>query len=84
MILGNIFLGFILIAIGVVMLKFNFQLTNTIGRNNVFERRLGSGSTYVVMQVAAMLTILWGFFLIFGLHDNVLGWLLSPLTNLFN
>jgi hypothetical protein len=83
MVVANIFLGFILIAVGVIMLKFNFQLTNTVGRNNVFERRLGNGSTYVVMQLVSLLTILWGFFLIFGLHDNVLGWLLSPITGLF-
>lgn len=83
MVIGNIFLGLIMMAIGTLMLKFNFQLSNQFSHNNVFERYLGSGATYFVMQVAAILAVLGGFFVMFGVADNVLGWLLSPITNLF-
>jgi hypothetical protein len=66
------------------MLKFNFQVSNMFSHNNVFERYMGSGATYLVMQVVAISAVLFGVFYIFGFQDNVLGWLLSPLIGLFN
>lgn len=68
---------------GTLMLKFNFQLTNSFSHYNWFERNLGSGSTYVVMQAVAVLTVLAGFFIMFGILDNVLSFLLAPVTGLF-
>jgi magnesium-transporting ATPase (P-type) len=82
--IANIFWGLILIAIGVLMLKFNFQLTRMFSNNNWFERNLGSGSTYIVMQMASVFIIFYAILLIFGLSDNFLSWLVSPLRSLFN
>lgn len=83
MVIGNIFLGLLMMAAGTLMLKFNFQVSNMFSHNNVFERYMGSGATYFVMQVLAIFTVLGGFFVMFGVLDNVLGWLLSPVTSLF-
>lgn len=83
MVIGNIFLGLMMIAAGTLMVKYNYQVSNLFSHYNVFERYLGSGATYLVMKVVAILVVLGGFFLMFGLFDNVLGWLLSPITGLF-
>jgi hypothetical protein len=81
MFIVNFILGLIIVIVGVIMLKMNFQVTNLFGRNNVFERRLGSGSTYFVLKVVALLVIFFGFLMMFSLHDNLLNLLLTPLTN---
>jgi len=82
MVIANILLGLILIGVGIVLLKFNFRVSNMFSHNNVFERYMGSGATYFVMQVAAVLVIIVGFLLMSGLLDNLMGFLLSPLKDI--
>ena len=83
MIITNILFGLILVGVGVVMVKYNFRLTNLFSRYNWFERHLGSGSTYFVMQALAFFVIIYGTMLMLGLSDNFLSWVTSPLRNLF-
>jgi len=83
MIIANILFGLILIVVGVFMMKYNFRLTNMFSRYNWFESHLGSGSTYVVMQILAVFVIIYGTMLMFGLSDNFWSWVTSPLRNLF-
>lgn len=84
MFITNFIFGLIIIGIGVLLLKFNFQVSNMFSHYNAFERYLGSGATYMVMQVMAVLAVIFGLLMMFSLHDNLVGWLLSPLTNLFS
>ena len=81
---AGFFYGIILIFIGFLVLKYNYQVTNMFSRNNVFERYLGSGSTYFVMKMAGVLVMLLGLLMMFGLADDALRWLVSPLTNLLS
>ena len=80
----NFILGLCIICAGALGIRFNYQIVNSFGRNNVFERRLGPGSTYPVFQLFAIVTILTGLLVMFGLHTRVLDVLLSPLVNLFS
>ena len=82
--IAGFFYGVILIFIGFLILKYNYQVTNMFSRNNVFERYLGSGSTYFVMKIAGLLVMLLGLLMMFGLADDTLRWLVSPLTNLIS
>jgi len=84
MTIANFIYGLLVITAGVLMVKYNYRLTNLFGRNNFFERRLGSGSTYLVMQILAILTIIFGTLWAVSMHDNVVRWLVSPITNLLN
>ncbi|MCE7936516.1 hypothetical protein DYH10_01875 [Candidatus Saccharibacteria bacterium CPR2] len=77
----NIFFGLILVVAGIAMLKFNYQISNMFSHNNWFERNFGSGATYIAFQLLGILVSLYGVFLILGLHDNIIGFLLSPITN---
>src|SRR5690606_7425202 len=84
MFITNFIFGLLIVAIGVVMLKFNFQVSNMFSHNNVFERYMGSGATYFVMQVMSVLAVIFGLLMMFSLHDNLLSWLTSPLRNLIS
>jgi hypothetical protein len=82
MFIANFFFGLIVMAIGVLMLKYNYQISNMFNVD-MFSRVLGSGGTFLIMQLVAILVLLFGFLLAFSLHDDILGWLFSPLDNLF-
>lgn len=84
MFITNFIFGLLVVGIGVLLLKFNFQVSNMFSHNNVFERYLGSGMTYVVMQIAAVFVIIFGFLMAFSLHDNLLRWITSPLRDLLS
>ena len=82
MFVTNAIFGIILIAIGVVGLKFNFQIVSAFGRNNIFEQYLGPGTTYPVFKLVALLVSIFGLFMTFSLHDNVINILFGPLIGL--
>ena len=83
--LERIFYGLIAIIIGVLLLKFNFQLVNDwTGRLDWVENKLGSGSTFLFYKLIALLLVLGGILHISGLLDNLINWVLSPLAGLFS
>lgn len=84
MFITNFIFGLLIAGVGVLLLKFNFQVSNMFSRNNVFEQYLGSGSTYFVMQVVSVLVVIFGLLMAFSLHDNLLSWVTSPLRGLFS
>ncbi len=83
MYIANFFLGLIVVALGATGIRFNHQIVNAFGRNNIFERKLGPGSTYAVYQLFAILVIIFGFLMMTSFHDNLLSWMFSPVTNIF-
>jgi hypothetical protein len=79
-IIGQIILGLLIIAAGVMILKYNYQIANSIPMTFA-DRYMGGGGSYSLWKVAAILIILIGFSVLFGIYDNILGWIVSPLTN---
>ena len=78
--LERILYGTMAIVLGVVLLKYNFALVNNFtGRLDFVEAKLGSGSTYLVYKLLALLLVMGGILHISGLLDNMLLWMLSPL-----
>lgn len=84
MVLQNIFFGIILIVIGTVMIKYNYQLVGIVGHIPSVEARLGSGSTYGFFQLIAVLLVLFGILTATGLGTVVMRFLLSPLIRMFS
>lgn len=80
-IIGNIILGVLFIAGGVLLLKYNYQVANGMPLS-LAERYLGT--SYTAWKVVAILVIAAGFTIMFGIYDHILSWLLSPLTNTFS
>ena len=82
-IFGQIILGLFMIVVGVVLLMKNYQVTNSMPLH-FFEQKLGSGSSYMIWKILSILLIFVGFTVMFGFYDEVLTWMLSPLTNLIS
>lgn len=71
-------------ALGVAGIRYNGEIVHTFGSNNVFERKLGQGATFLVFQFLAILVILFGFLMVLSLHDNFLDFIFAPLRNFFS
>jgi len=83
MIIEHIFFGSIAVALGVLAVKYNFQLVNFTGRVEWIERYMGGGSTFAALKTLSVLLVIGGLLYMFGLLDSVLGWLLTPLQVFF-
>ncbi len=84
MVLQHIFYGLILVALGVVTLRFNFQIVQNTTRLAWFEEHLGAGSTFLVYKIGSVGMVLFGILLMTGLSGAFLDWLFSPVRSLFN
>lgn len=83
MLFQHIFFGLIAVAVGILTLKYNFQIVNNSFRLDWIESKLGSGSTFLVFKLISVVLVLGGILYATGLGNVALGWLLSPLTSLF-
>ena len=83
MIIANIFLGVIVTALGVVVLKYNFQLVGMTGNVGFAERYLGAGGTYLLYKMIGVVMVIGGLMYATGLAQPILSWLLSPLAVYF-
>jgi DNA-binding PadR family transcriptional regulator len=81
--LTNVIIGLLMAGAGTLALKYNFQLVNLTGSPEWIESKLGSGATYGVYKILAILVALAGLIVAAGLGNAVLGWILSPLKDLW-
>ena len=81
--ISQILLGLAAIILGIVGMKYNFQLVNITGNVGFAERYLGAGGTYALYKIVSLLLIVFGLLFMTGLGEPVMAWLLSPLTALF-
>lgn len=82
MLLKQILIGVILILIGAVSLKFNYQLVGLV-RLRWLESKMGPGSSYLAYKIFSVLLVLAGVILISGQGSTVFGWILSPIRHIF-
>ena len=82
-IFGQILLGLVIIGAGVLTLIKNYQVANTMPLRWL-EQKLGSGSSYSIWKIISVLLVFIGFTVMFGFADNLLTFLLSPITNMIN
>jgi uncharacterized membrane protein YphA (DoxX/SURF4 family) len=82
-IFGQIIVGLILIASGVLLLKNNYAVANNL-RISFAEQHMGSGGSYLLWKIIAVFAVVAGITVIFGFHRPIIEWFLSPLTNVIN
>ncbi len=82
-IFGQILLGLVLVAVGVITIVKNYQVANTFPLHWL-EQKIGPGSSYTIWKILSVLLVFAGLTTMFGFADEVLTWFLSPLTNLIN
>ena len=81
--LGQILLGLTMIGVGILLLKYNYQVANNL-RISFAEQHLGSGGSYLLWKILAIVLVLAGLATMFGIGDNVISFILSPLTNILS
>ncbi|MGE5393014.1 MAG: hypothetical protein ACM3NH_04700 [Candidatus Saccharibacteria bacterium] len=75
------FWGFLGVVIGVLVIKYTFQLVGLFGRVDWAETHLrgGMGGTYTLYKIAGVVVILLSMLYMFG----GIGFIVSPLAPLF-
>lgn len=68
-----------MIGVGIWAVINRYKVANMFPRDNIFERKLGGGSTYGVVTLGALVLCILGFTSVFGLGDNFLLFITSPL-----
>ena len=76
--------GILIIAVGVVGVKYNAQITRTFGNNEWINHYLGPSATYGLFMILAFGVIVYGFLTMFGLSDDVIQTVLAPLRGVFS
>ncbi len=84
MFIVNFIFGILIVAAGAAGVKYNGPIVHAFGTNNVFERKLGQGATFMVFMLLAFLVIAFGFLTMFSFHDDVAGFFFGPVINLFS
>ena len=83
MLINHIVFGLLAIILGIITLKYNFQIVNNTSRLEWIESKLGGGMTYTVYKLLSLLLVIGGILYLTGLYGPVLNWLLSPLASIF-
>ncbi len=81
--LAHLIYGIILVGLGVVALKYNYQIVGFTGRQDWIESKLGAGSTYLAYKLVALIVVIFGLLLATGLANPALNSLLGPLKTAF-
>lgn len=82
-IIGNIVLGLLMIVGGILLLKNNYQVANNLPISFA-ENHMGGGGSYLLWKLLSLLLIMAGFTVMFGFYDDILAFILSPLTNILS
>lgn len=81
--INNVIFGILAIVVGVVTLKYNFQIVNSTARMEFIEDHLGAGTTFLVYKLLSILIVLGGALYLTGLYHAVALWLLKPFASFF-
>lgn len=79
----NFIVGILIVTVGALGVRYNQQIVEAFGQANWFERKMGQGATFPVFMAFAFLIILFGFFTMVSLHDNILRIIFAPVIVLF-
>lgn len=71
-------LGIIVIAVGILMLRYNEQLYRIVGRWNWAEKMFSTGGTRTGIKVVALATIILGFVFMTDTVDKFRDLILAP------
>lgn len=72
-----------MIGAGIAVLKYNYQVANSL-RISFAEQHIGSGGSYTLWKILGVLIVIAGMTVVFGIYDEILGFILSPLTNILD
>lgn len=79
----QLIIGVIMVGLGVLTVKYTFQLVNMTGRQDWIENITGSGSTYGVFKLFGVALVIIGLLVATGFGNDVLNFIFSPLRRIF-
>ena len=82
MTLNNIVIGLLLIAAGLVMLRFNKAIGNTLGAPQMLTRFFGPGREYGLYLLLAFVVMFAGMAIMFNLFDSIGNAIFQPFRGL--
>lgn len=74
----NIFIGLLGIVAGIFYLKYNYRITNMIGKFATFEKYFGAGGTYTAHKIFAVAIIILSFMWMTGTLQTFIGGTIGP------
>ena len=80
--IGSIFIGLLLIGMGVAMLKFNRQVAANLGTPSFLYKYFGPGREYGFYALLSFVLIFLGFFVMFGLFGIITNLIFTPFRGL--
>ena len=78
--MSQIIVGIIGIPLGFVMLKYTVQIKDFVGSIDWAEKHLGSGGTYTLLKIIAILVSLLSFLYMVGTLQLMIGNFFAPLS----
>lgn len=81
--LSGILWGLAAIALGILGLRFTYQIVNLTGNQDWIESKIGSGSTYGAYKFFAIVLVIGGILEATGLMPGLMKALVSPLRGMF-
>ena len=84
MTISGILIGLTMIVLGVLFVKYTFNIVNMTGRQDWIEKYTGGGSTYGVFKIFGVLLVIVGILWATGFGANVMDFVFAPLKNIFH
>lgn len=81
---SHILIGLTMVVLGVLLVKYTFNIVNITGSQDWLERFTGSGSTYGIFKLFGVFLVVVGVLFATGFGNNVLDFLFSPLKTVFH
>lgn len=79
MFIVNFFLGLLIVVMGAFGFKYNAKITHLFPKSQFLEQRVGMGATFGLFYFVAALVVVYGFALMFSLHDNLINAIFGPI-----
>jgi hypothetical protein len=81
MFIANFFFGLLIVTAGILGVRYNSQITHMFPKSQFLEQRVGMGATFWLFYGFAFLAIIFGFLMMFSLHDDVLQAIFGPIAD---
>jgi hypothetical protein len=82
--LSHLLIGLTMMVLGVVLVKWSFQISNITGSQEWIERFVGAGMTNGVYKIFGVLLVITGVLFATGFGGSLMNFLFSPLRHFFN
>ena len=81
--LSHILIGLGMVAAGVALTKYSFQIMNFTGQQDWIDRIAGPGNTNGVYKLFGVVLVLAGLLFATGFGNNLMDFIFSPLRRIF-